>query len=378
MTVAEGENCGTLISFDESGFTGPDLLNESQPYFVYASHDLSPEEAAKFLEGLRADYGLQGQELKATRLKKRGDWNELSRRICEVSDQRSRVVTFDKRAALAGKFYEYFFEPVLAKNSLAFYEIDFHRYMMNTILSLMWSSGADYSVLAKQMQKFMRTFDPADAEKIFGGAGSHPIEIERILKFCSGYSSTIETETEHLRAENDETGKWALDLTSSSLFSLLFQWWGHRHPRLRVLCDDSKPLAPVADYFDAWVGNNQSVEVTNGRSSSQLRGNLVAPLEFGSSDRHPTIQLADLLAGMTADFCIRRDGAPSGLQLWVRRNRMWSHSVEFDPELVRKGNPKVRVAREVLKELASRARRGADPIDQIGPYIESTQRRFCS
>ncbi len=240
----------------------------------------------------------------------------------------------------------------------------------------MWSSGANYSVLTAQMQAFMRSFDPNHAADIFGVTGQHPIEIERVLKFCSGYHAQIAAETNHLRRENDETGKWALDLTSSSLFSLLFQWWGHRHPRLRVLCDESKPLAPMAEFFDAWVGKDQSVPVTNGRAPSELRGNLVAPLEFGSSKDHPTIQMADLLAGMTADFCNRQEDAPRGIQKWVRHNRMWSHSVEFDPELVRKGNPTVRVGREVLKELALRAENGADPLDQMGPFIERTQRRF--
>lgn len=370
------DQVGTLISFDESGFTGPDLLNEAQPYFVYASHDLSAEEAADFLDKLKADFSFQGKELKATRLKKRGDWEDLSNRICEISDQRSRVVTFDKRAALAGKFFEYFFEPVLAKNSLAFYRIDFHRYIMNTITSLMWKSGADYSGLSAQMQAFMRSFDPAEAPDIFGAGGQHPIEMQRIQSFCLGYANQIEAETEHLRPENDETGKWALDLTSSSLFSLLFQWWGHRHPRLRVLCDDSKPLAPMAEFFDAWVDQEQSVPVTNGRTTSQLRGNLVCPLEFGSSEQHPSVQLADLLAGMTADFCIRGADAPPGIEKWVRRNRMWSNSVEFDPELVRKGNPTVRVGRELLKELARRAQKGEDPLAQIGSFIERTQRQF--
>lgn len=30
-----------LISFDETGFTGPRLLDEQRPYFVYAPHDLT-------------------------------------------------------------------------------------------------------------------------------------------------------------------------------------------------------------------------------------------------------------------------------------------------------------------------------------------------
>ncbi len=374
MPVAD--ESGTLISFDESGFTGPDLLNEDQPYFVYASHDLSPPEASEFLESSKSDFGLQGAELKATRLKRRRDWGELSDRICKISDRRSRVVTFEKRAALAGKFFEYFFEPVLAEDNIAFYLIDFHRYMMNAILHLMRDSGADYSGLSAQMQAFMRSFYPIDAPDLLGGNGQHHIVMERIQRFCVGYASRITAETEHLRPENDETGKWALDLTSTSLFSLLFQWWGHRHPRLQVLCDDSKPLAPMADHFNAWVGQDQSVPVTNGRTSAELRGNLVAPIEFGSSEEHPTIPLADLLAGMTADFCIRKEDAPSGIQKWVRRNRMWSHSIEFDPKLVRKGNPAVRLGRELLKELAFRADRGDDPLGEIVPFIERTRGKF--
>ncbi|WP_170381962.1 DUF3800 domain-containing protein [Ruegeria atlantica] len=370
------EESGTLISFDESGFTGPDLLNEDQPYFVYASHDLSPPEASEFLESLKTDFRLQGGELKATRLKRRRDWDELSDRICEITDRRSRVIFFEKRAALAGKFFEYFFEPVLSENNLAFYRIDFHRYMMNAILFLMRDSGTDYSGLSTQMQAFMRSFRPADAPDLFGANGQHHIVMERIQSFCVGYADRIAAETEHLRPGNDETGKWALDLTSTSLFSLLFQWWGHRHPRLQVLCDDSKPLTQMADHFNAWVGQDQSVPVTNGRTSIELRGNLVAPIEFGSSEEHPTIQLADLLAGMTVDFCNRKGGAPSGIQKWVLRNCMWSHSVEFDPELVRKGNPTVRVGRELLKELALKAERGDDPLDQIGSFIERTRARF--
>ncbi|PCJ04638.1 MAG: hypothetical protein COB16_17975 [Rhodobacteraceae bacterium] len=45
LPMNDQTNSGRLISFDESGFTGPELLNEEQPYFVYASHGLTIEEA---------------------------------------------------------------------------------------------------------------------------------------------------------------------------------------------------------------------------------------------------------------------------------------------------------------------------------------------
>jgi hypothetical protein len=363
---------GRLISFDESGFTGPELLNEEQPFFVYASHDLTAEEADQLLNNLRTTFRIQGPELKANRLKKRKYWEAFSDQVCQATDGRSKVITFEKRTALSGKFFEYFFEPVLAANSMAFYRIDFHRYIMNTVNSLMLKSGLDYSSLTSQMQAFMRTFDPSVAPDMFGGQGQHPIEIERILKFCSAYAEKIATETENLRPESDATGKWALDLTSSSLFSLLFHGWGHRYPLLRVLCDDSKPLADVADAFNGWVGEDQAVAITDGKKKVELKGNLVAPMEFGSSEIHSTIQVADLLAGMTSDVCLRQGDAPQSSQTWVRRNRMRSHSVWFDPETVKKNNPTVRVGREVLKELARRAEAGIDPLEGMAPFIDKT------
>ena len=55
---------------DESGFTGPDLLNADQPYFVYSSVLIDPKHAAELVQQVRADYKLQGNELKGSRLLK--------------------------------------------------------------------------------------------------------------------------------------------------------------------------------------------------------------------------------------------------------------------------------------------------------------------
>jgi hypothetical protein len=156
---------GRLISFDEAGFTGPDLLNEQQPYFVYASHDLTQSECEHLIRGLRDRYRIQAAELKATRLKKQSFWSDLSCNICDATNGRAKVVTYNKKVALAGKLFEYFFEPVLSANSRLFYEIDFHRYLMNTIYLLLQDNNTQsYGDIALQMQTFMRSFDPLSAQ----------------------------------------------------------------------------------------------------------------------------------------------------------------------------------------------------------------------
>ncbi|MEQ9225735.1 MAG: DUF3800 domain-containing protein [Parvibaculum sp.] len=361
-----------LISFDEAGFTGPQLLDERQPYFVYASHDLNRYEAASLIASLRERYRLQGDELKSKRLKKRGDWSMIVADLCVAMHERSKIVVHDKKAALAGKFFEYFFEPVLADNSTPFYRVGFHRYLMSTIYVLMRDSATEYAELSRQMQGFMRMFDPEAAPDIFSNAGGHPVEMDRILRFCRGYAGTITEETRLLRPDASDTGKWTLDLTTTALFSLLFFGWGHKYPRLRLLCDDSKPLAAGVELFNAWVGQDQSTVITDGKDLHEIKGNLVAPVEFGSSESHPTIQVADLLAGMALDIHINGATGGKAAWRWLQQHQLHSHSVEFQPELTRSSDPRVKIGREILKELARRADVGADPLQGMDHFVERT------
>tara|TARA_R110000782_G_scaffold6490_2_gene22279 strand:+ start:4542 stop:5669 length:1128 start_codon:yes stop_codon:yes gene_type:complete len=367
---------GRLISFDEAGFTGPHLLDEQQPYFVYASHDMTGEEADTLIATLRNQFRLQGNELKSSRLKKRNDWSKITLELCSATQGRSRVVVHNKKAALAGKFFEYFFEPVLADNSMLFYRWDFHRYLMTTVYVLMQESSAEYSVLSEQMQEFMRVFDPSVAPDIFCAGGRHPVEIDRILKFCRGYTDIITNRTRHLRPDAGDSGKWTLDLTSTALFSLLFFSWGHKYPRLRLLCDDSKPLAAARDLFDDWVGKDQSAPISDGKSSLEIKGNLVAPVEFGSSKSHSTIQVADLLAGMTLDFHMSAYTENKPVKEWLQRHQLHSHSVDFLPEFTKTSDRRVRIGREILKELANRADTGADPLNGMNEFVRRTVLRF--
>ena len=359
---------GRLISFDEGGFTGPNLLDEHQPYFVYASHDFSVEEAASLTVSLRERYRLQGTELKATRLKRRGDWMSIVSHICAATRGRAKVLAHNKRAALAGKFFEYFFEPVLSENSKLFYSVNFHRYMMNTIYKMMGDSDNTVDVIARQMQAFMRSFDPADAPDIFSGYGNQAVEMDRILRFCRGYSATIVQKALHLRAGADDAGKWTLDLTTSALFSLLFSGWGHTYPRLRLLCDDSKPLAAGVDFFNSWVGQDQSVKIIDGKAGHEIRGNLVAPVEFGSSATHPTIQIADLLAGITLDTIVGGARGHCDASKWLQQHQH-SHSIDYQAYFTQRSSPSVAVGREILKELASRADSGADPLEGMQSFV---------
>jgi hypothetical protein len=100
-----------LISCDDAGYTGPDLLNPDQPFFSYASHDLSLVEADAVITTVRAKYRVQMPELKARKLLRSAQGRTL---IADVLDRiygRHTASLFDKRLSLMSKLFEYIYEP---------------------------------------------------------------------------------------------------------------------------------------------------------------------------------------------------------------------------------------------------------------------------
>jgi Protein of unknown function (DUF3800) len=64
------ENKPQQIYCDESGMTGPKLLDSDQQYFSYASIAIDADIAQECIERIVKDYRVQGKELKAKNLLK--------------------------------------------------------------------------------------------------------------------------------------------------------------------------------------------------------------------------------------------------------------------------------------------------------------------
>jgi hypothetical protein len=96
------------IYCDEAGFTGNNLLNPDQPYFVYASVLLDPNEARETVERIMKNYHVQGSELKGRNLVK---YNKGRKAITEILEKFSNSVclcVFQKKYNLACKFLNLF------------------------------------------------------------------------------------------------------------------------------------------------------------------------------------------------------------------------------------------------------------------------------
>jgi len=351
------------ISCDESGFTGDNLLNAEQPFFSYASHDLSPEEAEWLIRRVRADHRVQMPELKAAKLLKTARGRLLLDDVLEAMEGRYIASVYDKRLSLGGKLFEYIYEPVLQSNNALFYRHNVHRFVAMYFFMLMRDESIE--LLAHEFESFMRSLDPTDAPKLFGGdTGRNPL-IGQILRFVQGYNVAIARETRAL--DRDGSGKWILDLTASAIFSHLAAW-GQRHPLIEVVCDDSKPLRDLAGRFDVMINRPDTAHIDLFGKRRPLTWNMSKPISFASSDADLGIQLSDLIAGVTS-------AVPNGGEETSKLGeRIFRHLHEDcilpDFEVLDLKGDQAPVNWLILEELASRADRGDDPLEGMDLVFE--------
>lgn len=357
----------TLISFDESGFTGPNLLRDDQPVFAYAAVELSVDEATALIAEIREGRkpAIQAAELKASGLKRRGDWPQLSELVLRRMEGRYNFLVSDKRLALAGKAFEYLMEPVLEDNNGLFYAYGLHRLVAGAVHRSIQTVGGPAEDIAIQFERFMRTFDPADAPAVFTATGVVPGDakvLSELLRFSRGYAERIKERTQHLR-DDTESGKWVLDLTSTALMSLLVNGFGLKHRQLEVLCDESKPLQGIASEFDGFIDNDTAFPLHGGNRVVPARLNLAAPIRFGQSHDNPTLQIADLIAGLAAQLYGRNPPADLlGLKPQLDRHLHEDHILPATAGDSQMSEAEKQANMIVLRHLAARAELGADPL----------------
>lgn len=353
----------TLISCDEAGFTGNNLLNPDQPFFSYASHDLSLAEAESLIRRMRGKYPVQMPELKAAKLLRSGRGRALISDVLDAMQGRYMATLYDKRLSLACKLFEYLYEPVLQENNALFYRHNLHRFVAMFFFMLMQDKSI--RLLAQEFEAFMRSLDPTDAPTLFGAAAGPNPMIGQILRFVRGYNVTIARETRDL--ERIGSDNWILDLTASAIVSHLVAW-GQRHPLLEVVCDESRPLKTMDGLFNVMVNRPDVAHIEIFGKRRALTWNMSKPVAFASSREHAGIQLADLIAGVTAAL----PGADEKLANFGEQIEPHLHEECIFPDfavLDLKGD-EAPVNWLVLEELASRADRGDDPLEGMDAFYE--------
>ncbi len=360
------------IFIDESGFTGNNLLDANQPYFVMSSVSISDDEAQGLVDKVRADFKIKADELKGANLLRTPRGRDVVKYILYNIQGKYALSANHKSYALCCKFFEYVFEPVLQKNNMLFYNNNFHFFIAGTLFFFSSRKNTTAFEIMESFSTMIRARD-FDALRAFFSNKTSPLDgvFIDMISFMEGYSDAIIEELDTLKITTSG-GKWTLDLSISTLHSLL-RHWAKSHDEMTVICDPSKPLAALAPDLDIMIGRTdrpQHFHPVAGRYCPIF--NLKRSVQFKDSKESAGIQLADIVASFAADAFKKDDKS----LLQIIAEGVIGESIFPTLEYVNLTEKQPFLNALVLKELANRARNKSDPLSNMAAYYEFISEQY--
>jgi hypothetical protein len=320
------------VGFDESGNTGPDLLNEDQPVFVLASIGLDENQAAALL-GQPRNGEHHSVNLRQSRLGQRRILDLIDRP--ELEPGTVKIAVMHKRFMVTGKFVDLIVEPLAAQAGIDLYRQG-HHVALSNLLHMTWPAfdAVGAQALAERFIAWARTPCVKTATSLSAAiermSGHSPDGFAELLR--AGAAMLLEDPTAFAGAGDVND----LDPAGPSLVGLLQEWSALLGP-FNIVHDDSVEVRRWVPHIVRLSDAAQppmEVQMWNGQSVRY-------PLQVGlvglhDSARSAQIQLADLLAGAAASgfgsFVTRprpkqrvfaRAVAGSRLLEWVIGSSVW-------------------------------------------------------
>ncbi len=361
------------IFCDEAGFTGNNLLDAEQDIFAYATIAIEPNAASERVARTIHDFRLQGKELKGKRLVRSGMGQRAITRLLNESRGEFSTLAHLKPYALAGKLFEYIFEPPLANQNSLFYQIEFHKFISTLLFLHFKVRDTPAEKLLQDFATFARDGDERALAAIFPPAmvvdyQANPLHA--ISLFAMLHRKTISSEISNFAEPG--VPNWILDLTTTSFYGLMCAW-GQKFDVLRVTCDDSKPLESAVSFLNVMVGRTEQVVINAFGKRQPYFFNLERPILLASSHEHAGLQLADVISAATATVLRNKYRGVANQEevekwepiIWesLADNNIWP-----DYELLDWENPKCFVNTAILLELTERSLHGTNLFEGIPEF----------
>ena len=281
------------LYFDESGYTGNNLLDTTQPTFCYLGLDCTPELQNAFIS-LKSNYKYSNTEVKGTNVVKHTVGQKLLRELWLLCAEKTKFFLVDKKFALAAKMFEYVYEPVFADHNVIIYNSGFHIFFTNF---LYWNYFTKSDASAESIFANFQEFIKEGKKKIDFVNSIKPVPKEddplySFFKFCQLYKDKIASDITF----TDSFETWILDVTDTGLFSLLTAFEGDSIEPLQVVCDDSKPVTAFKDFLDIEVGDTRKLYAGIREHKQGINFNLADKVKMESSKNCIPLQIADFLA----------------------------------------------------------------------------------
>lgn len=293
------------IFFDESGYTGEDLSNKDQPWFVLASTILTDQEALALIRDIFKR--VKASELKHNRLRKtlsgQARIAELVRALKQHPGKFGTSIAH-KKYVLVSMLVDWWVEPYLHDDGFDLYEKGANIGMCNLIYIILRNVGglSLFDSTLRDFQKMMRDRTPDAYNSFwrvinlhFNSASQKALQDILLWLVCGekklGYNHLL------------KIPEGAMDIGLPTAAGSVNFWRKKFSDAFEVIHDESSSMAKLKWLWDQ-LTNTRIEPATVGYDSRLWSFPLgVTSTEFRRSNDFVQLQLADVIAGCTAEWC---------------------------------------------------------------------------
>lgn len=279
------------LYFDEAGYTGNNLLDKDQAFFCYLGIE-SDSDKEKLFASLKKKYNYIDSEVKGKNICRSNKGQKFLTELWDNFGPSVKYVIHNKKYALACKLFEYTYEPVFSEVNTLLYGMGFHTFMASFFYTGFIASDKTAESIFNGFYQFVKEQKPGYRLELLGHKPEKDHPLSWFYNFCVNNKKEIVSDIDF----NSEIEHWLLDLTSTSLFSLLTQFAGNSAEPLKVFCDESRPLFADTSMHNIMIGDERVLYQYLAGKKLRINFNLQEAIIPAKSKDILSIQIADILA----------------------------------------------------------------------------------
>ena len=285
------------IFFDESGNTGPDLLNKDQPVYVLCSSDLSDTDSERLLD----KYFDISNEVHFKELKKdekgQNQIIEFFKNNIEILKSHCKIVTYKKDFLVACHFVNYCIEPLYYEKGVDFIDSGFNILYANYFYFGLKSycTESDTNDIYSNFIKLLRDFNDSN-KKILTNSIKKARANCKNDEFKNELLNDAELSMNCLDENLSQLDGKSIDPALSAFVDLVGSWMKNTSDKLEIIHDESgtmKSLHNNISFLSELDGNKKEIGYGDFKTFFPLNIN---NLIFGKSENTYGIQICDLVS----------------------------------------------------------------------------------
>ena len=299
MSMKKRVTIKPMIGFDESGNTGANLLDPTQPVFALASVNLPVDEARTLV---RATAGNAG-ELHFVQLRRSTGGRQ---RIIEalnadvLAPQRVRLSVYHKPFMVTTKIVDLLIEPMAHEDGVNLYEGG-----ANIAMSNVWHLLMPYHLGADRYHQLQAMFVTMVRERTWQTVTAFFQFVGRLYDEFDGneWQSELALLLASQRIGKAKYYKWSdsdLDPAIPSFYDLASFWTGTLRTEFEILHDVSRPLANEQAMLEVLMSTEAPTAIIGFDRRTHAFPIRAKGIQFVDSSANPQVQLADLVASAAA------------------------------------------------------------------------------